>query len=81
MVGEQQCLIDMTIMIVLYGWANFLCSDSSIIFSWKKSSREKKKERKTEDGGKTERADGLIEWIQIPIYSEEVCRGQPAIGE
>lgn len=62
MVGEQQCLIDMTIIIVLYGWANFLCSDSSIIFSWKKSSREKEKERKTEDGEKN-RAGWWVNWM------------------
>lgn len=70
-VDECQRLTDTTIMIVLFGWTTFHMAIADGYSGWRSQAERRKKE--SEWSGETkEWDDGLIEWIQIPFFSEEV---------
>lgn len=69
MVGELERLIDTTIMIIFYRWTTFHAVIGNGYSGGRSQAERKKKESETR-----ERDDGLIERIQISIFSEEVGR-------
>lgn len=74
MVGERQRLIDTTMIIIFYHWATFY-----VVIVRGQSGGRSQAGRRTKEGerggGETrQRDDGLIEWIQMSIFSEEVGR-------
>lgn len=70
-VGEQQFLIDTRIIMILYGWNTFYAVIAKG-YSAGRSQAERRKKESQRRGETRERNDGLIEWIHISIFSEEV---------